>query len=300
MAIPDFQSIMLPPLKQLGDGEEHTNQETADALAREFGLTDEERSQLLPSGSQTVFTNRVAWAKAHFKRAGLIEPTRRGIYRITDLGRDVLRQNPQRIDLRFLDQFPGYREFRRSTRKAVESEVLPDSEMTPEEHIAFGYQQIRDELADQLLQKVKESPPEFFEQLVINLLVAMGYGGSRQDAGRAVGRAGDGGFDGIIKEDRLGLDVIYVQAKRWEEVVGRPEIQKFVGALQGQHARKGIFITTSDFSKEARDYVASIEHKVILVGGEELAKSMIDNGVGVTEVASYSVKRIDSDYFGLE
>lgn len=301
MAIPDFQTIMLPLLKQLGDGEEHTNQETADVLAREFDLTDEERSQLLPSGSQTVFTNRVAWAKAHFKRAGLIEPTRRGVYRITDRGRDLLHQNPQRIDLKFLDQFPGHREFRTSTRKAVEPQALPnDSEMTPEEHIAFGHQQIREELADQLLQKVKESPPEFFEQLVIDLLVAMGYGGSRQDAGRAVGRAGDGGIDGIIKEDRLGLDVIYVQAKRWEEVVGRPEIQKFAGALQGQRARKGIFITTSDFSKEARDYAASIENKIILVSGEELAKLMIDHGVGVTEVASYIVKRIDSDYFGQE
>lgn len=169
--------------------------------------------------------------------------------------------------------------------------------MTPEEHIELGYQQIRDELATSLLQRVKASPPEFFEQLVVDLLVAMGYGGSRQDAGRAIGRAGDGGIDGIIKEDRLGLDVIYLQAKRWEGVVGRPEVQKFAGALQGQRARKGIFITTSSFTKDAMDFAAAIESKLILMNGDELAGHMIDHGVGVTHVASYMVKRIDSDYF---
>jgi len=301
MAIPDFQKLMLPLLKYYADGAEHTNQETSDIMAKEFSLTEEERTKLLPSGSQTVIVNRVAWAKAHLKRAGLIEPIQRGVYRITDQGRNVLRQNPTRIDLKFLDQFPGHREFRTSTRKVVDSQpTTNDNDMTPEEHIAFGYQQIHQELADQLLQKTKECPPEFFEQLVIDLLVAMGYGGSRLDAGKAVGRAGDGGIDGIVKEDRLGLDVIYVQAKRWEAVVGRPEIQKFAGALQGQRARKGIFITTSDFSKDARDYVSTIESKIVLISGEELANRMIDHGVGVTEVASYVVKRMDSDYFTQE
>lgn len=301
MPIPDFQTLMLPLLRHLADGSERTNQETVDALAKEFNLTESDLAQLLPSGQQTIFRNRVAWAKAHFKRAGIIASPRRGVYKITDRGRDVLEQKPQQIDLKFLDQFPGHREFRTSSRK--DTEVPPsgsEDDLTPEEHIAFGYQQIREELASELLRRTKECPPEFFEQLVIDLLLAMGYGGSRQEAGKAVGRAGDGGIDGIIKEDRLGLDVIYVQAKRWEGAVGRPEIQKFAGALQGQRARKGIFITTSGFSKDARDYVASIDSKIILIDGEELAKLMIDHGIGVTEVASYVVKRIDSDYFGQE
>lgn len=303
MAIPDFQTLMLPILRHFGDGKEHSNQETVDALAAEIGLSDDERSQLLPSGRQAVFTNRIAWAKAHFKRAGLLESTGWGIYRITDLGRKVLSETPARIDLKYLDRFPGHREFRTSQKKTVTVEPPPggtDSTMTPQEHIALGYQLIREELATALIQKVKACSPEFFEQLVVDLLVAMGYGGSRQDAGRAVGRAGDGGIDGIIKEDRLGLDVIYIQAKRWEGAVGRPEIQKFAGALQGQRARKGVFITTSAFSREAREFAAAIDSKLILIDGEDLAEHMIDHGIGVAEVASYSVKRLDSDYFSQE
>lgn len=301
MPIPDFQTLMLPLLRHLADGAERTNQESFDALAQEFNLTDAERAQLLPSGQQTVFRNRVAWAKAHFKRAGLIESPRRGIYRITDQGREVLTSNPKRIDLKFLDKFPGHREFRFSSKVENEPEIIPQvNGLTPEEHIALGYQQIREELAADLLRRIKECAPEFFEQLVIDLLLAMGYGGSRQDAGEAVGRSGDGGIDGIIKEDRLGLDAIYIQAKRWEGIVGRPEIQKFAGALQGQRARKGIFITTSSFTREAREFVSAIDSKIILIGGETLAGLMIDYGIGVTEVASYIVKRIDSDYFGQE
>ncbi|MBI1765391.1 MAG: restriction endonuclease [Acidobacteria bacterium] len=301
MPIPDFQTLMLPLLRHLSDGVERINQETIDALANEFNLTDAERTQLLPSGQQTVFRNRVAWAKAHFKRAGLIESPRRGIYRITDRGREVLTQNPKRVDLKFLDKFPGHREFRFSSKLENEPETVPQvNGLTPEEHIALGYQQIREELAADLIRRVKECAPEFFEQLVIDLLLAMGYGGSRQDAGKAVGRSGDGGIDGIIKEDRLGLDAIYIQAKRWEGVVGRPEIQKFAGALQGQRARKGIFITTSSFTKEAREFVSAIDSKIILVGGDMLASLMIDHGIGVTEIAAYVVKRIDSDYFGQE
>lgn len=209
MPIPDFQTLMLPLLQHLSDGAERSNQETIDTLADEFRLTDAELTQLLPSGQQTVFRNRVAWAKAHFKRAGLIESPRRGIYRITNQGREVLTSPPKRIDLRFLDQFPGHREFRFSTKVEAEPETTPQvNGLTPEEHLALGYQQIREELAADLLRRIKECAPEFFEQLVIDLLLAMGYGGSRQDAGEAVGRSGDGGIDGIIKEDRLGLDAI--------------------------------------------------------------------------------------------
>lgn len=299
MAIPDFQSLMLPLLRFLGDGMEHPNLETAERLATEFGLTDQERLELLPSGKQSIFTNRVAWAKSHFKRAGLIESTGWGVFRITEAGRKVLVSSPQRIDLKFLDQFPGHREFR-SVRKKASPPVVPGTEgsMTPQEHIALGYQQMRDELGESLLQKIKECSPEFFEQLVVDLLVAMGYGGSRQDAGQALGKSGDGGIDGIIKEDRLGLDVIYLQAKKWgTTVIGRPEIQKFAGALQGQRAKKGVFITTSTFTKEARDFVAAIESKIVLIDGEELTDFMIDNGIGVADVGAYVVKRLDSDYF---
>jgi restriction system protein len=307
MSIPDFQTIMLPLLRHFGDGKDHPNQETHDALASEFGVSAEEQARLLPSGAQTVFKNRIAWAKAHFKKAGLIEAPTRAVYRITTRGRDVLRDAPDRIDLKFLDRFPEHRAFRTSVRKSAALESSPEDEvassedeMTPEEHIALGYQQLREQLADEILQKIKECPPAFFEQLVIDLLLAMGYGGSRREAGKAIGRAGDGGIDGIINEDKLGLDVIYVQAKRWESSVGRPEIQKFAGALHGQRARKGIFITTAGFSKDAREYAAVIDMKIILIDGEELANLMIDHNVGVATVDSYTVKRLDSDYFTQE
>lgn len=296
MAIPDFQSLMLPLLTYLAGDTERTNQETLDALAASSNLSDDERTQLLPSGRPTVFRNRVAWAKSYLVRAGLIETSRRGIYRITDLGRQVLAGQPERIDLKFLGSGFGL-----PAKQSTETQVAasPDS-MTPEDHIELGYQQIRGALAADLLRSIKECAPDFFERLVVDLLLAMGYGGSRQDAGQAVGRGGDGGIDGIIKEDRLGLDAIYIQAKRWEGVVGRPEIQKFAGALQGQRARKGIFLTTSSYTKEAREFAASIDSKIILIDGEALASLMMDFGVGVTDVASYLVKRVDSDYFGQE
>jgi restriction system protein len=292
---------MAPLLRHFADGREHKNHETVDWMARELGLSEEEKTQPLPSGRQTVFANRVAWAKAHFKRAGLLEATALGVYRITERGRGVQKQKPKRIDLKFLDQFPGHREFRTQRKGAASVPPPPnDVEITPQEHIEVGYQQIRDELATSLLLRVKQCPPEFFEKLVVDLLLAMGYGGSRQDAGRAVGKAGDGGIDGIIKEDRLGLDVIYIQAKRWEGVVGRPELQKFAGALQGQRARKGIFITTSSFTKEAREYAGAIDSKLVLIDGDELSVLMIDHGIGVADVATYAVKRLDSDYFEQE
>lgn len=306
MAIPDFQSIMLPLLHNLADGQERSNAETLKALGDQFGLSDEERAEMLPSGANAVFSNRVAWAKAHLKKAGLIEAPRRAVYRITDLGHSVVKEQRDKVDLKFLNRFPAHREFKNARRKTTEvtppinEESSSDSGLTPEEHIELGYQQLREQLAEELLQKVKEAAPDFFERLVIDLLLAMGYGGSRQDAGRAVGRGGDGGIDGIINEDRLGLDVIYVQAKRWEGVVGRPEIQKFAGALQGQRARKGIFITTSAFTKDAREYASLIDSKIILIDGDQLTGLMIDYGIGVAEVASYTVKRLDSDYFTAE
>ena len=304
MPIPDFQTVMLPLLKHLSDNKEHSNQDTLKNLAEHFQLSDEELAQRLPSGLQAIFTNRVAWAKSHLKAAGLIESRRRGYYKISPRGLDVLKANPSRVDLRTLNQFPEYIEFRTPKDEigGPKSESVPQSvsetdKWTPEDHIEYGYQRIRQQLAGELLAKIKDGSPAFFEKLVVELLVAMGYGGSRQDADRTVGRAGDGGIDGVINEDRLGLDVIYIQAKKWEGSVGRPEIQKFAGALQGQRAKKGIFITTSDFTKDANDYAAMIDSRIVLINGARLCNLMIDHGIGVTRATSYEVKRLDSDYF---
>jgi len=295
---------MLPLLKHLSDGKEHSNQETLKNLAEHFKLSDDELTQLLPSGPQPLFTNRIAWAKSHLKAAGLIESPRRGYYKISPRGLEVLKANPSRVDLRVLNQFPEYVEFRtpkndvgESKASSVSQSVSETDKWTPEDHLEYGYQRIRQQLAADLLAKVKDASPAFFEKLVVELLVAMGYGGSRQDAGRTVGRAGDGGIDGVINEDRLGLDVIYIQAKRWDGTVGRPEIQKFAGALQGQRAKKGIFITTSDFTKDATGYAAMIDSRIVLVNGTRLSNLMIDHGIGVTRATSYEVKRLDSDYF---
>jgi restriction system protein len=298
MAIPDFQTVMPVLLAHLSDGKEYTNEETLDSLAESFALSPEERVRLLPSGKQQVLKNRVAWAKTHLKQAGLVESSRRGVFRISDRGRQALQNNQEPINMRFLKQFPEYLEFR--ARSSSEEEPTSDSEttdLTPEEQVEYGYERLRKQLSAELLRKIKDCQPDFFEKLVIDLLLAMGYGGSRADAGRAVGRSGDGGIDGIIKEDRLGLDTIFVQAKCWDGTVGRPEIQKFAGALQGQRAKKGIFITTSEFSREAEAFASMIDSKIVLINGTQLASFMIEHDIGVAPVASYEVKRIDSDYF---
>jgi len=301
VAIPDFQSLMLPLLRVLAGGREYSVQETVDLLASQCQLAEEEKSQLLPSGRSPVFYNRIAWAKAHLKRAGLIERPRRGYYKISEKGEKVLKSSPASINLRFLKQFPEYVAIRERIDQAEESQqdsaISVDQIETPEELIENGAREIRGDLAEEILQRIKSCSPTFFERLVVELLVKMGYGGTRQDAGRAIGRSGDEGIDGVIHEDRLGLDVIYLQAKRWEGVVGRPEIQKFVGALQGQRAKKGVFITTSDFTKEAVEYVRNIDNKVVLINGALLASLMIDHNVGVSLAATYEIKKIDSDYF---
>lgn len=301
MAIPDFQSIMLPLLKFCADGQEHTNREAIDALAKEFRLSEEEQKQLLPSGQQCVFENRVAWARAHMKMAGLVENTRRGIFRITNRGSQLLKKSPPEINLRVLREFPEYLEARdrNQVNKMEETSSSADEHesKTPAERLEEAYEILRKNLASELLSQLKSASPNFFEKVVVEVLVKMGYGGSRKDAGQAIGRSGDEGIDGIIKEDRLGLDIIYIQAKRWENTVTRPEIQKFAGALQGKRARKGIFITTSDFSQNAHEYVAAIESKIILIDGQQLSQLMIDFGVGVATDAIYELKRLDSDYF---
>lgn len=300
--IPDFQTIMLPFMNILSDGEEHTTIETNRKLALYFGLSEEELDEFLPSGAAKTFPNRVAWAKSHLKMAGLIENVKRSSFRITDAGKLQLERNPIELNLKVLRMIPAYIE---RTGRTKEEDPLPDAytsqvSATPEEILENSYLKIRKNLAQELLFKIKSSSPSFFETLVIELLVKMGYGGSIKDAGRSIGRSGDEGIDGIIKEDKLGLDVIYVQAKRWENVVGRPEIQKFVGALAGQGAKKGVFITTSRYTNDARDYQPRNETKIVLIDGEQLAELMIDHNLAVSTVNTFEIKRIDNDYFGDE
>ena len=267
MAIPDYQTLLLPVLKLAADGEEHKFSQAVEELTEEFNLSTEERNELLPSGSQAVFNNRVGWARTYLKQAGLLASPKRGFFTITQLGTELLAANPAKIDISVLERYPEFIEFknRKKGKSEYESQLeIPteqDSTLTPEDSLASAYNQLRLALESEVLSSVKEASPSFFERLVVDLLVKMGYGGSRQDAGKALGKSGDGGIDGTINEDRLGLDVIYIQAKRWEGPVGRPEIQKFAGALQGQRARKGVFITTSSFTKEAIEYASLIRIK---------------------------------------
>jgi len=307
MAIPDYQTLMLPVLRLASDGNEHKFSKAVEELADEFNLSSEERNELLPSGSQAVFNNRVGWARSYLKQAGLLASPKRGFFAITQKGSELIATNPLRIDSSTLEQYPEFIEFKsRKKGKGAESEtesasdLEQESSLTPEDALASAYNKLQSALESEILIAVKESSPSFFERIVVDLLVKMGYGGNRQDAGRALGKSGDGGIDGIINEDRLGLDVIYIQAKRWEGVVGRPEIQKFAGALQGQRARKGVFITTSSFTKEARGYASIIDTKIILIDGEHLSKLMAEHNVGVSTVGQYEVKKLDSDYFDYE
>jgi len=302
MAIPNYQTIMLPLLKMARDGKEHRFRDAADNLADEFSLSAEERKELLPSGQQPVFPNRVGWARLYLVKAGLLKGTRRGFFQITEQGQKALSKNPLKIDKDFLMQFPDFVEVVKAKKEKakISKVVTPPDEVTPEEGLEAAFQELKESLALEILKNAKECSPAFFERLVVDLLIKMGYGGSRKEAGEAIGQAGDGGIDGIIKEDQLGLDIIYIQAKRWEGTVGRPEIQNVAGALQGQKARKGIFITTASFSKDALDYVKHIATKIILIDGERLAELMIDHGVGVSPVATYEVKKMDLDYFAEE
>ena len=299
--IPDYQTLMLPVLKSVSDEKEHKIKEITSILSNEFSLTDEELNVLIPSGTQSVFYNRVGWARTYLKKAGLIESESKGSLKITERGKNVLKENPTRIDNKFLKQFEEFVEFQNKVNvKKDKIEIETDyTNQTPEELIESAFQNFQKSLAEDLLDKIRNVTPSFFEKLVVSLLVKMGYGGSIKDAGKAVGKTGDEGIDGIIKEDKLGLDVIYIQAKRWKEnnIIGRPEIQKFVGALAGQGAKKGIFITTSSFSKEALEYKPMNDTKVIRIDGIELANLMIEYNLGVAPLHSYELKKIDSDYF---
>lgn len=305
MAVPDYQSLMLPLLQFAArKGTEISTSEAVEVLAKELGLTEDDLREMLPSGVQPTFVNRVGWAATYMKKAGLLETTRRGFYQITDRGRDLLEKQPKTINVELLRQYPEFREFEgpkdtRSSNKASKQKALSEtSAATPLEQLEAAYESLRDKLADELLAKLKKVSPAFFEKVVVELLVKMGYGGSRADAGKAIGKSGDGGIDGIIKEDKLGLDVVYVQAKRWDSnPVGRPDVMQFVGALQAQRANKGIFITTSRFTEDASSYVSQIGSKIVLIDGEQLTNLMIEHDVGVSTVSLYPVKKVDSDYF---
>ena len=306
MAIPDYQTLMLPVLKLASDGQDHKFSQAVEELADKFNLTMEERNELLPSGSQAVFNNRVGWARSYLKQAGLLASPKRGFFNITERGKELLATNPSQVNTSVLEQYPEFIAFKNRKKDKSETELPSESlsedesTLTPEDSLASAYKKLRSALESEILVSVKEASPSFFERLVVDLLVKMGYGGNRQDAGKALGKSGDGGIDGIINEDRLGLDVIYIQAKRWEGTVGRPDIQKFAGALQGQRARKGVFITTSTFTKEAKEYASLIESKIILIDGEHLSRLMAEHNVGVSTVGQYEVKKLDSDYFDNE
>lgn len=293
---------MLPLLQLAADEKEHKFRDAVEIIATQFNLTEVERSELLPSGTQAIFDNRMGWARSYLKQACLLESPKRGSFKITVRGQSVLKEQPLKINNAFLEQFQEFRDFKQKKKIKldqvnVNSLAENEDQQTPEDQLASAYQSLRATLKSDLIDQIKQLSPAFFERLVIDLLVKMGYGGSRSDAGRALGKTGDGGIDGIIKEDRLGLDVIYIQAKRWEGSVGRPEIQKFAGALQGQRAKKGVFITTSWFTKEAEEYASFIDSRIILIDGDYLSSLMVDNNVGVSTAGIYEVKRIDADYF---
>ena len=310
MSIPDFQSMMLPVLKALGS-EPQSIEAIRDTIAREYQLSDADRSELLPSGRQGRFNNRVAWALGYLKQAQLLTKPRRGFYQASERGRDVLARQPGRIDIAYLMQFPEFQEFRSRSRSTVDerADVIPTdakeelkATLTPDEQVREGYRTLRTNLATELLSRIQAASPAFFETLVVDLLVAMGYGGSQEDAASVVGRSGDEGIDGIIKEDKLGLDNIYLQAKRWKEsrTVGRPDVQQFAGALQGQRARKGVFITTSTFSRDAVQYAKSLQTTIVLVDGTQLAQLLLDHRVGVSVQETIHLLKIDEDYFEAE
>ena len=304
MPLPDYQTLMRPLLQLAADGQEHKLRDTVCTLADQYGLTEAERSAILPSGTQSVFGNRVGWARSYLKQAGMLHSPRRGYFVITERGQQLLKANPVSICIATLEAFPEFQDFKSRRRPTktdngrildMDADVIFDD--TPEDILASAYRLISRNLEQDVLETVKEASPTFFEKLVVDLLVKMGYGGNRQDAGRAIGKSGDGGIDGIINEDRLGLEVIYLQAKRWEATVGRPDIQKFAGALQGQRAKKGVFITTSGFSREAKEYASFIDTRIILIDGEKLAALMVEYNVGVSVVEQYEVKKVDTDYF---
>ncbi len=300
MTVPKYDWWYLPLLRLLSDGEVHRMADVYDVLAKEAKLSDTDMAEMLPSGTDHTFRNRIAWARTFLKKAGLVESPGWGRVRITDRGKADLARNRDTIDDKWLMQYPEFVTWAKGSKPASSDqsggEPAP-SEETPREQLERLHAQMQRDLADELLGRIKDASPVFFERVVVDVMLAMGYGGSREDAGRTVGRVGDGGIDGVIDQDRLGLDKIYLQAKRWEGSVGRPIVQGFAGAMAGLHAAKGVMITTSTFTGEARRFVQNLGQKIVLIDGCQLADFMIQFGVGVGVEATYALKRVDSDYF---
>lgn len=302
MAIPDYETIMRPLLEACSDGKEHRVRDLAEVLAQSFKLTPADRAEVLPSGI-VKFVSRVGWAKTYLKQAGLVEQPARAMVRITRRGKDAL-ESSGRIDNTYLSRFAEFRAFKdrsRATQAPRGTEVAdsPSEVVTPQEALQQAFDELRGSLVNEVLDALLHSSPAFFERAVVDLLRAMGYGGSVEDAGTLLGGPGDGGVDGAIKEDTLGLDTVYVQAKKWaaDRTVGDRDIRDFIGALQLQRARKGVFFTTSDFTKSARDSAMRSESRVVLINGEKLAELMVDYKVGVSVTSNMELKRLDSDYF---
>lgn len=300
MSIPGFQEFMLPLLLLAETNEITTKKEYEETLANQFQLTDLDRAAMISSGGDFVYRNRIGWAVAYLVKAGLLERPEKATIRITPIGKAALAESPTKVNIRFLKKYSKLWDKDDEDESDNENDGLGDegSHSSPEERLAAAHAELRSALASELLSLVMTASPNFFERLVVKVLVAMGYGGTAEDAGQALGKSGDGGIDGVIKEDRLGLDSIYIQAKRWEGPVSRPTLQAFAGALMGQNASRGVFITSSDFTSGARDYVRSIQTKIVLINGQELADLMIEYGVGVIDEQTYRVKRVDPEYFG--
>ncbi len=305
MPIPDYQILMQPILRLLNDTQDRNLGAIEAAMASKFELSDAEVSELLPSGTQRTFRNRIGWSLSYLTKAGLTERSGKGRYRISARGSDILATNTEPIDARFLRKFGGYAAMTAKLPLEPKPFVIGreensedvDSRFTPEEQMEVGFQTVRQQLIAEVQERLQSTSPTRFEQVVVELLVAMGYGGASGEAGQVIGKTGDDGIDGVIKEDKLGLDHVYIQAKRWATTVSRPIVQAFAGSLEGQRARKGVMITTSTFTKEARDYVNRIEKRIVLIDGVLLANYMIDHQIGVTTVKTYELKRIDQDYF---
>lgn len=306
MAVPDYQTYMTPMLQLLSDGQERRITDISAILADHFNLSEEDRREMIPSGKKSRHYDRVGWAATYMKQANLVLSPRRAWYQITQRGLDIVNAGYQ-VNTAYLEQFLEFQEFRARSRAVNDVEEIISTPLneqtqlqTPAEVIDLAYQELRAALASELLDRLKEASPQFFEQAVVDLLLAMGYGGSAPDAGRRVGRSGDGGIDGIINEDQLGLDVVYIQAKRWQGTVGAPEIRSFAGSLDERKSQKGVFITTSDFTAEARNYVERASRRIVLIDGQRLAQLMIDYNIGVTARKTYVIKRVDEDFFSEE
>ena len=288
---------MLPLLNTCANGQEWSMSAAREPVADHFDLSEEDRKELLPSGTQPRFNNRFAWAKIYLERAGLLTRTRRGHFTISPVGENVLKNSPGHIDISFLNQFEEFDNFRTKSSEKEFSPTVTTTSETPEEQLQDAHKRLCGDLASELLMQIADMSSEFFEKLVLDLLLAMGYGGFNEQAGTLTNSGADAGIDGIINQDHLGLETIYLQAKKWKDTVGRPEIHKFVGALHGRRARKGVFLTTSSFSRDALKYAGTIETKVVLIDGQRLAELMIEHNVACTPNQTFVVKKIDSDYF---